>query len=363
MRTHRGNAAVKVALSLTVLLGFASITIDLAWARFVREQLDVAAQAASHGGAIQLDGSEAGVVAAEAVAPFVAATHYAAGTTVEVGGDDVELGVWSIYTNTFTPGGDAEEINAVRVAADRPTLPVFFAPAAFGRQTVDVGARVTAVRLFGGASEMDCVLPLAVPQCLLENEDEDGDGIIDVGLNPQTPQIDNMGWARPYHGDGANSAWTRTQLSTCQADGSGGIGDDVALQNGLVESALSELIDIIESSSTSWDEQAMKGPIPTQMEKSSIDPGRYGRTLEGPIFVFDAGDEYCEGSGGSFNGTEVVSGFVWIAIYDVQNTGGAANRAIHARLDTTRTHEVGKQGGGPDWGVTADPPPHFVASN
>lgn len=364
MHKSRGNVAIKVALSLTVLFGVASVTIDLAWARFVREQLDVAAQAASHGGALQLDGTGEGVAAAHVVVPNAAEMNAAAGVPVRLNGSDWELGVWSIYTKSFTPGGDPSEINAVRVTAERPSLGVFFAPAAFNRNTVDVGTKVTAVRLFGGASEMNCALPIGIPDCLITNLDTDEDGLIDVAMNPQTPQIDQMGWARPF--EDASSSWTRSALQGCMPDAAADIGDPVALQNGLSNTSMETIISIMGASETTWDTDAL-GPRPAQLGNSSLSAATWTaqKTLEGPIYVFDGGPngEYCQGAGGAFNGTEPITGFAWIAIYDVANHGAASTRTIAARIDTTRTHEVGEQGGGPDWGITADPAPHFVASD
>lgn len=360
MRNRRGNAAVKVALSLSVLLGVASLSIDLGWARVVQQQLDMAAQAGSHAGAAQLDGTEEGMAAAIAMTQTVAALHQAGGTPVELEAGDVELGVWDATAGTFTVSSDATAVNAVRANTARPTLAMFFAPAAFNRSTVAVGAHATAVRQFGGAGEVVCFLPLAVPKCLIDQHLAMGEGIFDVTLNPQTPSTDQMGWARPYYGDGANSAWTRDQLTNCQQDGSASVGSDVSLQNGQVTAALSEIVDILSTTTEKWD-TTMLGAEPARDTRSSIPAGKYGRVLAGPIFVFDGGDDYCVGSGGSYNGLETISGFVWLTLYDVKNSGGAATRWVRGRIDTTHEYEVGTGGGGDDYGVVTDAPPRFVA--
>lgn len=351
MRVRRGNVAVNVALFSVLLLSMGAFGVDLPYARVVRMELEQATEAAAHAGAAQLDGTVEGVAAAGATARSLALVHSAGGSVVQP--DAVETGVWD--DDTFTPSTDATRANAVRVTASRPELALFFSPAAFSRRTVAVGGRAIAVKDFGGASELDCFLPLAVPQCLIEEWGMDSLQDRTIQLNP--PGVDNVGWMRP---DAApNAAWTREQFVDCEASGELGVGDDIGLQNGQVTSALDALVNAVRSSSTTWDTSVFGG-LPSRMPGSSIPASDYGHTLEGAIPVFDGGSEYCEGSGGSFNGMEVVTGFVWVVIYDVRNNGGAAQRSMRLRIDGTREHEVGTQGGGEDWGVTANSPPRFV---
>lgn len=359
MRNRRGNAAVKVALSMSVLLGVASISIDLGWARVVQQQLDMAAQAGSHAGAAQLNGTAEGMTAAVTMTQAVAAMHEAAGAPVVLDVGDIELGVYDDATNTFTVSTDETVVNAVRARASRPTLAMFFAPAAFKTSTIAVAAQATAVHPFGGAGEVNCFLPLAVPQCLIEQHLASGEGIFDVTLNPQTPSSDQMGWARPYYGDGANAAWTRDQLRNCTQDGSAGIGSDVSIQNGQVTSALSEIQSILTESGDPWNGENL-GSQPAQDPESSIPGSSYGRVLDGPIFVFDGGPEYCVGSGGSYNGLEKISGFVWLTLYDIDNSGSADSRWVRGRIDTVNQYDYGTEGGGGDYGVVSDEPPRFV---
>jgi hypothetical protein len=97
------------------------------------------------------------------------------------------------------------------------------------------------------------------------------------------------------------------------------------------------------------------------MLQSAISATNYGKTYEGPIMVFDAGPEYCTGSGGSYNQTLPLKGFVWGALYDVRTTG--SQKDLRLRLEVMDDHVAGSKAGGPDYGVTAESPPHNVAWN
>ncbi|MFN7145052.1 MAG: pilus assembly protein TadG-related protein, partial [Myxococcota bacterium] len=54
---RRGNTATIVALSMTGLIGFAALTIDMGYARLVHQQLENTSEAAARAGAARLDGT------------------------------------------------------------------------------------------------------------------------------------------------------------------------------------------------------------------------------------------------------------------------------------------------------------------
>lgn len=353
MASRRGNVAVKVALFSVVLLSMAALGVDLPYARVVRLELEQAAEAAAHAGAARLDRTDAGITAAYTTARAVGLANAAAGAPVDP--DTIETGVWD--GTTFTASSDAVTVNAVRVATSRPELSLFFSPAAFGRDTVAVGGRSVAYRERGGASEVTCYLPLALPSCLVDEWGMDALQDRVISLNP--PGADNVGWGRI--GASPNARWTRDQLGDCEASGSAEAGDTVGLQNGMAVNAIGAVADAIAASSTTWDANVF-GTQPARMGGSSISASDYGKTLEGSVLVFESGPEYCEDSGGQFNGSHPLRGFVWVAIYDVRNTGRAEERTLKLRVDGTREHEVEGEAGGEDMGVIAVEPPRFVAS-
>ncbi len=363
MRTNRrGNAAIIVGLSLVLLLGAAAVVIDLGYGRLTREQLQNAADAAALAATARLDGTDAGLDDARATALSLAAANMAGGAAVTLdenaandAAGDVVLGVYDDSTGDFTPSTDAALVNAVEVRARIPALGLFVAPVALGKNTLAVGAISRTYAETGGAGATECFIPLGMPACLVDHYGLTGLQNVTLKLNP--PSIDNVGYARPN--GSPNAAWTRDQLTDCQNSGEVAIGDPLGLQNGTAVSALAEFITALEASTTTWD-TAKWGALPAQDGQSSVRAAKYGQTFEGVVPVFDGGNSFCVGSGGTFNGNAPLVGFVWGAVYDVINKGSSGNRTIKMRLDFTQTYDEGSDVGGPEWGVTATPPPRIV---
>ncbi|MEY3212754.1 MAG: hypothetical protein RIT28_3235 [Pseudomonadota bacterium] len=357
-----GSYAVIFAITLVVLLGFAAITIDVGYQRVVRNQLENITDAAAHAGAHSLDGTNVGTTAARVATQLVAGENHVADGTVSLDlntgnavNGDIVLGTWDFDAGEFSPSADPAVVDTVQV---RTTLDLstFFAQPAFGRATMQAQALSYAYRPPGeGAGEVSCFLPIAIADCMFDLYSEEELQSINLALNPAG--VDNVGWARPDATP--NASWVRGQIQNCQADGALGVGDNVGLNNGVIASALSELGSAINSSSTSWD-TANWGTIPAQASRSSVTKANYGKTIEGVIVIFDGGPDYCTGKGGTFNGTEVVSGFVWGAVYDVVNTGPASGKNISVRLDLSADREIGTKGGGRDAGVVYQPPVRIV---
>ncbi|MFH1462965.1 MAG: pilus assembly protein TadG-related protein [Pseudomonadota bacterium] len=346
LERRRGAVALVVALMLLILLGMAALVIDLGYQGASQAELQAAADAAAHAGAMQLDGTEDGLDAATQAALDFAAFNSAAGDPVELDPSaDILLGIWDEVSGSFSAGGATEMIDAVQVTARRDDLPAWFARAAFGRDSLAASVQSVARRTYEGAGRVDCFLPLAVPSCVIEDVyGIDHINQVDLVLNP--PGVNNVAWARPDAHPSAS--WLSSQIWNCSYEGSIEVIDSVELNNGLIASVLADLADKIEASDTTWD-SALWGSLPAQAARSGIASSRYGHTLEGPIAVFDD-DSYCT-SPGPMNGTEEITGFVWGAIYEVVTTGAAANRTIKMRLETTETHDLGTGSGGPDYGV------------
>ena len=349
LRSRRGNYATITALSLTVLLGFGALAIDVSHVHLVDQQLQTAADASAHAAVMMLDGSEEGLAAAKTAAGELAQANYAGGQKVTL--DDsgspfakAVFGVWDAEARSFDESEDPEEVNAVRVTTGHENT----STAALGSLTdikLSPRASSTAVRDLQGAGAVECFIPLAIPSCLIETAyGEDGIQDIDLVLNPKG--VDNVGWARPAASP--NASWLKGQLTDCKGDGEVAIGDSLGLQNGVVASAMSAMASELEGSATGWDGDVW-GAMPAQLSNSAISNAAYGNTLEGPLFVFED-DSYCSG-GGKFNGFTKVSGFVWGAVYDVATKGAADTKNIRVRLDTSREHGVGTASGGKDWGV------------
>lgn len=352
---RRGNVALLFALGIAVLFGSAAIAVDTTWRRNSAFELQNAADAAAHAGAVQLDGTEAGRERALRVAREVAARNWAGGAPVNPDEVDIEFGSWNEQTRGFDPAADAATTDTVRVRARVPALPLFFSGVAFGTTHVPLQAVAATRAIASGAGAVDHYLPLALPACLVDRYGVSGLNAVDFKLNP--PGIDNMGWARPN--GSPNASWTRDQIRNQGASGRARVGDPVGLQNGVVTSAMSEIITTLYSSPTRWSTSRW-GAQPARMSGSSVSATFYGRTLEGVVIVFDGGPEYCQNSGGQFNQSHPIAGFLWGAIYDIKNSGSSSSRTIKMRLDTMDEHALGTEGDGPDWGVVAKVAPRMV---
>jgi hypothetical protein len=346
--SRKGASAIIIALSMVVLLGAAALVIDVGHITTVRAELQAAADAASHAGARQLDGTEDGLLLATAQAHRFAATNDAAQEGVQLAGDGatLELGVWE--DGSFEVGGDAQDINAVRAVARRADLIPWFSRAAFGKEALAASAESIAVHQRDVAGEVECFLPMAVADCTITDLYGAGVNYIDFQINP--PSVDNVGWAMP---DGnPSSSWLQDQLRDCNHDGTASVGGDIGLNNGTATSVLSEMADMLnEGTGTSWNTEYW-GAMPEQLEHSGVDSGAYGNTIEGVMFTF-ADDDYCgTGAGSGFNEHQTISGFVWASIYDVITHGPAAERTVRVRLEVSEVREVGSGGGGSqDFGI------------
>ncbi len=350
LNDRRGTVAVLVGLFLTVMLGVAALAIDIPYAVLVGDQLQNGLEAAAHGAVMELDGTEEGLERATAVALAFGAINTAGGQGLALSEDHLRFG----YADEggFFESPYPEDIDTIRIERELEVQSLV-AGAAFGKGVGTLRRRGTAITRDGGAAEVECFLPLALPSCLIEYYGKEGVQQVDLVLNP--PGSDNVGWARP--GANPNDSWVSGQVRDCKQDGTLAIGDDIGLNNGVMNNVLSAMAEAIEASDTAWDEAAW-GPLPAQGPRSSVGDHAYGATLEGPVVVFQD-DAYCAG-GGSFTETQEVIGFAWIAIYDVATSGSVAEPALRARLEPKAKHRIGTRVGGPSWGVNGPGGVHIL---
>jgi len=120
---RRGAIVVLAALLLIVIFAMAALAIDLSYIAVTDTQLQNAADASALSSIALLAEGEAAV---DADAIDLGQKNRAAGENVDIAASDVELGVFSLTTHTFTPGG--ANPNAVRVTARVKDKPTFFAP-------------------------------------------------------------------------------------------------------------------------------------------------------------------------------------------------------------------------------------------
>lgn len=382
-RRRRGGIVIIVALSLTVLTGFLAVVFDIGYARLMRTRMDMALEAAAHAAAKELDGTDDGVDRATSAAQLMAERNSVNGHTLTLSSGDIHFGAWDEASRDFTDESEPEDINAVRVTAAE-AMPIFFGAYAFRGTDLSTGFTVGSSAIAtsgepGGASATDCVLPLAVPLCAIDNN---GDGAIDSGV--QNTLFDAGACAKMYSGSTYSQAFMMTDSpfgpnamastwGNCEYLGSFAVGDAVALRvdHSLLNSAnvLTNLTTQITASGTTRDSRWTTSVTAMSGSKTSLvqAAGSWGKTLEGPIPVVDVGTTVCT-SGTSYLPTTTsgnIVGFVWASVYDAAARGTstisgsctATNYLRAARIrfsvDTLNDYQYGSVSGGEDWGVTA----------
>ena len=270
------------------------------------------------------------------------------GHGLDTGVNGVDFGVYS-DKHGFSPGGDASELNAVRVNSRMANLPSMFA-LSFGRKDLAVSAGSVAVTGPGGspsaATEVECFIPLAIPSCLMS----DDMALKDMSFKLSSDKEDTTGWAGL--GEHPSASYIKDMIGNCTSSGPASIDDGIKLDNGKKTSGLKALSDAINGSTTKWDESKY-GPIPDQLAGSDVT--NFGYVYEGPIMFFNKpGEDFCDGDGGKFNGDAEISAFGWGVVYDIRE-GGKLGEEIKMRLDVTEDHVVdgSSDGSAPDVGVHA----------
>lgn len=339
-RLRRGNYATLFALSLTVMLAFMGLFLDASAAGVTAGQLSNGLEAAAHAGVSAFDGTAEGVARGEELALAVAALNRVGGSPLELDAPvDLEFGVWDAEARRFWPSDDPEAIDALRVTHVDTSLRARYAALKGRTRQIVLERGVVAAQRVEAAAAVDCYLPIAIPSCLLESEDEALQGMSLV-FNPAG--ADNVGWGRV--GGPPDASWLSEQILDCEQDGRAEVGDLLELDNGMKSSVLQELADTVAAEGEPWDD-VVWGERPGQLLRSALPSGAFGLVLEAAMPVFESGPEYCEGGGG-FTESAPIVGFAWGGVYDVVTQGAAAEKNVYVRLDLVREHHVGAAPGG-----------------
>lgn len=370
-RQRPGSALVVVVMLLPVLFGFAAMAVDLGYARMVREQLQVATDAAALAGTALLDGTSKGLISARATAVELAGHNVAAGAGVTLTGPsantgNVVTGIWS--GGAFTPSTAASQVNAIQVTASAANLPAFFGRLAFSQDSLTAAVATIAIqgeRIGGGT--VPYYIPIGFPACNFQSYSNDQLQNLTLTFGPAGS--DNAGWA----GIGAipSASWISSQLSkvnscmweyqntgsissTCSAASAG---ETARLGNGQQAASLQNLANAFKTG-VPWNSNVW-GSLPAQHSNSGVPAGSYGRTIAGPFPVFDGGSSYCSGAA-NWNKSGRVVGFVWGAIYDVRYKGAASQMNVWARIDVKSFRPIATGDGGNDYGIGLLTPPRVV---
>ncbi len=340
---RRGNVMHQL-LGLAALGGFGAMSVDVGLVRLGRSQLSAAVDAAALSGTAELDGTPAGVTRAIARARSVAEMNHVLGGRVLLDEADIQIGRWA--SEKFERNDkDPKKVDAVRIVhAEKPLTSVLGA-FAFGMTGYDlVGRSASARKKRGPARSTGCFLPLAVPDCWL---DETPPGANPPPLKFQlTPSpADAIAWGMPdVHPSSDN---LREQLLAPCDTGALRKGERLNVDEGNHTLALKTLADLLNdlgaSAPETWNTE-LYGPLPERAgtadtanrpSASSVQSRSWGNTIEGPIALVDAGPT-C--STASFTGDLEITGLAWGVIYDVQAHGSDHN--LYLKLDVVNRHEV-----------------------
>lgn len=116
LRRRRGNVAIIMAFSMTVIMLFTALAIDVSYLRTTEFELQNAADAAAHAALVDM---RLGFSEADATtrALTIGGMNTAAGSAVTIDPNDVVFGQWDFATSAFVAG--ASPSNAVSVTARR----------------------------------------------------------------------------------------------------------------------------------------------------------------------------------------------------------------------------------------------------
>lgn len=194
---ERGAVIVLVAVMLVMLIGFASLVIDIGKLYKVRGELQNASDSAAHAGATELDRTAAGIARAREAAREYARLHFADQAPVEIDDADIIFGHWNSQTRVFVPLGsdpiNPAIVNAVRVidrredASGNPV--VLHLARLMGHTRADVRSDAIAV---SGGPDAECGFPMVVPDCSLDEAIDEG--TCDYCMTYQDNNSDNAGW-------------------------------------------------------------------------------------------------------------------------------------------------------------------------
>jgi hypothetical protein len=163
MSTHRsrqrGVALAVIAISLTVILGFCVLAVELGHLGVSAGEVQIVADgaAASATRSLLLNRVDAGNRSAATAGTRVAGENTVDGASAAVA---LTQGLYSLTTGTFTPG--AASPNAVRAVATA-TVPSVLG-GILGQRTTQI--QRTAIAAYGGACAARTPLPLALGSCL-----------------------------------------------------------------------------------------------------------------------------------------------------------------------------------------------------
>ncbi len=240
LKEERGAASIMVAVSLVVILGMGALAVDLGYVMSTRSEVQKAADASALAAAsrlVQLYNDQGGdMTEAEMAAAAIAAANQwsqsntASNSSLTVAANDVQLGVWNPSAKTFTLGGAANELNAVKITMRRDgttngPISLFFG-SVVGVSTVNVSAQ--AVSWFGSVGSVGqgvVTLPLLISE---EAYTQGSDP-----LTFRADGVDTSGWSTFFMPSGGSALVTSYITGEVPIPGMS-VGDQLNVYNGVM---------------------------------------------------------------------------------------------------------------------------------
>jgi hypothetical protein len=185
MCNHRGTILLVVGLSLTFMIGFIALAVDIGHVMVTKNELQNTADAAALAGTRALGKKYEPMTPLEqtayvcdpvadnivGVVQDVAGQNEAGHTPIVIMDDEIEVGIWDADAKTFAKGynqPDAVRIKARKDALQNAPIATFFARI-FGIDTVDVSATATAaLTALSTANVADLELPVGISKVWLD---------------------------------------------------------------------------------------------------------------------------------------------------------------------------------------------------
>jgi Flp pilus assembly protein TadG len=175
-RAEQGSVLVFVTLGLFALIGIAAWATETGQVWQAKNQLQAAADSSALAGVGNLLTNNFGTVdeaGARAAASSYGPQHVALGTAISIPGTDIDVGDWSMTTETFTPlpgNIDPAQMRAVRVRSRRDAKANGPVPTILGKvlgvDTIAVNSEAVAYWGFAGSGGPGVAdLPIAIDCC------------------------------------------------------------------------------------------------------------------------------------------------------------------------------------------------------
>ncbi len=196
-REERGSAAMVLGISLTAVIGFTALAVDLGWIQFTRSRLQTSADAAALAGAGALislgnDLDEVSTVALD----YGRRNLIPADVPVTAVGESDVLYLAGGVPSVSNP--DQIEVTARRSADRGNALKLFFG-GVIGTATADVSATARAGLV--GTCSSKCLKPFTVPAKFTWNDkcdpdsSKNGNGVLDPGSTCEVASVQVQGYS------------------------------------------------------------------------------------------------------------------------------------------------------------------------